>query len=163
MASAQAEMERAPSFLAAIRWVSLLPISEFKSHSRLMSALARASIRASLQTPCTQNMYGAEQGRLRNWRASRAFLLPFDGSHCNLSVRPSPILARCVVLSGRASAHSSERAALRTCMLHSVSARAEMESAPSFLAAIQWVLMRTIRESKSHPRSMRVLAAVHHF
>ncbi len=48
-------------------------------------------------------------------------------------------------------------------MLHSVSARAETGSSPVFIAAIQWVLMRLIRESKSHPRLMRGLAAAHHF
>jgi hypothetical protein len=52
IASAQAEMESAPSFLAAIQWVLMQPIRETKSHSRLMRALAGASIRASLQAPC---------------------------------------------------------------------------------------------------------------
>jgi hypothetical protein len=45
-------MESAPSFLAAIQCVLMRPIRETKSHSRLMRALAGASIRASLQTPC---------------------------------------------------------------------------------------------------------------
>ena len=51
-------MKSAQGFLAAIHWVLMRPIRETKSHSRLMRALAGASIRASLQTPCTQNMYG---------------------------------------------------------------------------------------------------------
>ncbi len=48
-------------------------------------------------------------------------------------------------------------------MLHIVSARAEMGGAPVFLAANQEILMRLIRETKSLPRSMRGLAAAHHF
>jgi hypothetical protein len=43
-------------------------------------------------------------------------------------------------------------------MLHSKSARAEMESTPVFLAVIRSVLMLPIRETKSHPRPMRALA-----
>ncbi len=38
------------------------------------------------------------------------------------------------------------------------SALAEMESAQGFLAAIRWVSLRQIRETKSHPRPMRGLA-----
>ncbi len=63
----------------------------------------------------------------------------------------------------RGLARASIRAALRTCMVHSVSARAETGSAPVFLAAVRWVPLQQIRETKSHPRSMRGLAAVHHF
>jgi hypothetical protein len=48
-------------------------------------------------------------------------------------------------------------------MLHCVSARAETGSSPVFLAAIQWVLMQPILESKSHPRSMSGLAVEHYF
>jgi hypothetical protein len=46
---------------------------------------------------------------------------------------------------------------LLTCTLHSkrLEASAEMESAPSFLAANRWVLKRPISETKSHPHPMR--------
>jgi hypothetical protein len=49
--SAPAEIESVPRFLAAILWVSQLPIRETKSHPHLMSGLAGASIRSSLLIP----------------------------------------------------------------------------------------------------------------
>ncbi len=95
---AREEMESAQGFVAAILWVLLLPIHETKSHPRLMCGLAEASICASLQNPCTQNMYCAELA-----------LISETKSH------PRPL---CCL----AWAHRSVRAALLTCMLHSVSA-----------------------------------------
>ncbi len=47
-------------------------------------------------------------------------------------------------------------------MVHSVSARTETGSAPVYLAAIQWVSLQPISETKSHPRLMRGLAEHQH-
>jgi hypothetical protein len=58
----------------------------------------------------------------------------------------------------QASEHHHVRAALLTCMLHIVSASAETGSAPVSLAAIKWVSMLPIRETKSHPRKICALA-----
>ncbi len=71
IARAREEMESAPSFLAAILWVLMLPISETKFHPCLMRALAGASISLSLQMPCTENMYSAERACYLKWRAPR--------------------------------------------------------------------------------------------
>jgi hypothetical protein len=59
IASAHAEMASTPRFLAAIQWVLMLPISETKSHPRLMSGLVGASISSSLRTRSPQDMHVA--------------------------------------------------------------------------------------------------------
>ncbi len=65
----------------------------------------------------------------------------------------TPILAQFVIWPGRASAHRCGHP-----QLHCERARAETGPATGFLTAIQWVLMRLIREIESHPRPFRGLA-----
>jgi hypothetical protein len=67
---------------------------------------------------------------LQKWGAPQSFSLPSDhsdGSWWDLSVRPSPILARFVVWPGRASAHRCRRP-----QIHSKRTRAETRRAQGF-------------------------------
>ncbi len=48
--------------------------------------------------------------------------------------------------------------ALPTCPVHSKRARSETGRSLMFLAAIRWILMLSIRDTKPHPRPMGGLA-----
>ncbi len=58
-------------FLAVIWCVLMQPICETESHPCSLCALALASIHTSLQTPFTQDMYGAKQSLVQKWRVPR--------------------------------------------------------------------------------------------
>ncbi len=74
---------------------------------------------SDLRIASPPDMHIAKQARTRKWRAPLAFLVLFDGSWCNQSMRPSPILAWCLLWPGRASVHHCRRPALRTCTVQS--------------------------------------------
>ncbi len=67
---------------------------------------------SDLRIASPPDMHVAKRVCMRKWREPQGFLLPFIGSWCYWSWRPSPILAW-------SSTHSCRLPALRTCTVHS--------------------------------------------